>query len=79
MTQYYIYELQQYDNGEFGDLRHIAFDEDPIKARYKAESKFYEILSAAAISELPVHAVTMVMSDGTPIMHQKYVHENVSQ
>lgn len=75
MTQYYIYELQQYADGTFGDIRHIAYDEDPKKARQKADSKFYEVLAAAAISDLPVHAVTMVLSDGTPIMHQKYVHE----
>lgn len=75
MTQYYIYELQQYADGTFGDIRHIAYDEDPKKARQKADSKFYEVLAAAAISDLPVHAVTMVLSDGTPIMHQKYTHE----
>jgi len=74
MTQYYIIELQKYADGSFGDIKHIAYDEDPTKARLKGESKFYEILSAAAISELPVHAAIMFTSDGVPVIHQKYTH-----
>ena len=74
MTQYYIMELQKYVDGSFGDIKHVAWDEDPTKARLKGESKFYEILSAAAISELPVHAAIMFTSDGVPVMNQRYVH-----
>lgn len=74
MTQYYIIELQKYADGSYGDIKHIAWDEDPTKARLKAESKFHEILAAAAISELPVHAAIMFTSDGVPVMNQKYVH-----
>ena len=58
----------------YGDIKHVAWDEDPTKARLKAESKFHEILAAAAISELPVHAAIMFTSDGVPVMNQKYVH-----
>lgn len=79
MTQYYIMELQKYADGSFGDIKHIAYDEDPTKARLKGESKFYEILSAAAISELPVHAAIMFTSDGVPVMHQKYTHAVVQE
>lgn len=74
MTQYYIMELQKYVDGSYGDIKHIAYDEDPTKARLKGESKFYEILSAAAISEIPVHAAIMFTSEGVPIMNQRYVH-----
>lgn len=74
MTQYYIMELQKYADGSFGDIKHIAYDEDPTKARLKGESKFYEILSAAAVSELPVHAAIMFTSEGVPVMNQRYVH-----
>lgn len=74
MTQYYIMELQKYTDGSYGDIKHVAWDEDPTKARLKAESKFHEILAAAAISELPVHAAIMFTSDGVPVMNQKYVH-----
>lgn len=79
MTQYYIMELQKYADGSFGDIKHIAYDEDPTKARLKAESKFYEVLSAAAISELPVHAAIMFTSDGVPVMHQRYTHVVVQE
>lgn len=74
MTQYYIIELQKYADGSYGDIKHIAYDEDATKARLKAESKFHEVLAAAAISELPVHAAIMFTSDGVPVMHQKYAH-----
>lgn len=74
MTQYYIIELQKYLDGSFGDVKHVAWDEDPTKARLKAESKFYEVLAAAAVSELPVHAAIMFTSEGVPIMNQRYIH-----
>lgn len=77
MTQYYIIELQQYNDGSFGDIKHIAYDEDPAKARRKADSKFYEVLSAAAVSGLPMHAAIMFTSSGLPIMNQRYT--NVTQ
>ena len=79
MTQYYIIELQQYTDDSFGDIKYIAYDEDPAMARRKADSKFYEILSAAAVSELPVHAAIMFTSDGVPVMHQKYTHVVVQE
>ena len=72
VTQFYIFEIQQYQNGEYGDIRHIAFDEDAEKARLKAESKYHEVLSAAAVSELPMHSAILVSSEGFPIMHQCY-------
>ena len=74
MTQYYVIELQKYVDGSYGDIKHVVCDEDPTKARLKAESKFYEVLSAAAVSELPVHAAIMFTSESVPIMNQRYVH-----
>ena len=74
MTQYYVIELQKYVDGSYGDIKHVVWDEDPTKARLKGESKFYEILSAAAVSELPIHAAIMFTSDGVPVMNQRYVH-----
>lgn len=75
MNQYYILEIQQYANGEFGHIVHFAYDEDPTKARLKAESKYHEILAAAAISDLPQHSATLIASDGRGIMNQCYRHE----
>ena len=74
MTQYYIVEIQQYANGEFGHLVHYAYDADPDKARLKGESKYHEVLSAAAVSELPTHSAIMFSAEGFPIMHQCYHH-----
>lgn len=74
MTQFYIVEIQQYASGEYGHLVHYAYDEDPDKARLKGESKYHEVLSAAAISDLPSHAAIMFSTEGFPIMHQCYKH-----
>lgn len=75
VTQFYIMELQQYASGEYGNLVHYAWDEDPTKARLKAESKYHEVLAAAAISELPQHSATLLTSDGRCVMNQCYRHE----
>ena len=74
MTQYYIVEIQQYLNGEFGHIVHFAYDENPDTARLKGESKYYEVLSAAAVSNLPSHAAIMFSTEGFPLLHQCYKH-----
>lgn len=74
MTQFYVVEIQQYDNGEFGHIVHYAYDNDPDKARLKGESKYHEVLAAAAVSELPSHAAIMFSTEGFPLMHQCYKH-----
>lgn len=79
MYQYYIMEIQQYANGEYGDIRHFAYDEDQTKAKLKAESKYHEVLAAAAISNLPSHAAIMFSSEGYPLLHQCYKHEVVNE
>ena len=74
MTQYYIVEIQQYANGEFGHIVHFAYDENPDTARLKGESKYYEVLSAAAVSNLPSHSAIMFSTEGFPLLHQCYKH-----
>ena len=39
VTQFYIVEVQQNPQGEYGHLVHWAYDEDPDLAQRKAESK----------------------------------------
>lgn len=63
--------------GEFGHIVHFAYDADPTKARLKAESKYHEVLAAAAISELPQHSATLLTSDGRAVMNQVYRHDAV--
>ena len=72
--QYYIVEIQQYENGEYGHIVHYAWDTDATKARLNAESKYYQVLSAAAVSELPQHSAIMFNAEGYPIMNQCYRH-----
>lgn len=74
MVQFYIVEIQKYTNGEYGHIVHYVYDENADKARLKGESKYYEVLAAAAISELPSHSAIMFSTDGIPIMHQCYKH-----
>lgn len=42
--------------------------------RREAESKFYTVLSYAAISEVATHAAVLLDSRGNYIMSQSYVH-----
>ena len=74
MTQFYVIEIQKYLSGEFGHIVHYAYDEDANKARLKAESKYHEVLAAAAVSELPQHSATLMTSDGRLISSQSYSH-----
>ena len=74
MNQFYIIEIQQYTNGEYGHIVHFAFDENPTQARLKAESKYHQVLAAAAVSELQSHSATLLTSDGRAVMNQCYKH-----
>lgn len=74
MTQFYVLEIQKYKNGEYGHIVHFAYDDDPDKARLKGESKYHEVLAAAAISDIPSHAAILISTSGFPIMHQCYEH-----
>lgn len=75
MYQYYIIEIQKNANGEYGHIVHFAYDENEKQARLKADSKYYEVLSAAAVSSMLTHAATLVSSQGEPLMHMYYDHE----
>ena len=75
MNQFYIIEIQQYTDGNYGHIVHFAYDANPTKARLKAEAKYHEVLASAAISELPQHSATLLTSDGHAVMNQCYKHE----
>lgn len=40
----------------------------------EAESKYYSVLAAAAISNVPVHSAIIVSEEGFPVKHQRYKH-----
>lgn len=67
-------ELQKYINGEFGHIVHIAYDADLDMARRKGDSKYYEVMSAAAVSTIPEHAATLIYADCTPVRNGCYIN-----
>lgn len=75
MTQFYIVEIQQYQDGTFGHIVHYAYDEDPTKAQLKAESKYHEVLAAAAVSNTLAHSAIMFSTESFPLLHHCYKHE----
>ena len=76
MTQYYILEIKQLNNGEYEHQVHFAWDEDANKARLKAESKYHEVLATGAISETKKHSAIIVSDEAFPVMNQCYKHES---
>ena len=74
MYQYYILEIQQYDSENYGHIIHFAGDADPDKAINKAYAKYYEVLSAAAVSELPMHSAVLVQANGMPVVYKSFTH-----
>ena len=73
MYQYYVIEIQKYHDGTYGNITHFAYDEDQNKARLKGESRYYEVLAAAAVSDLPEHGAILMSSQCTPIYNKCYV------
>lgn len=75
MAQNYIIEIVKHQNGEFAHEVFWAFDDDADKAMLKAESKYHEILSRAAVSTYAEHAAILFTSEGFPVANQCYKHE----
>lgn len=66
--RYIVIELQTTDN----NTANIVTSYD---SKEQAESAYYAILSAAAVSSVPVHAATLVTEEGYPLMNGHYTHE----
>ena len=41
----------------------------------QAKSRYHELLSIAAVSDVPEHSVILVSEEGNYMYHEKYVHE----
>lgn len=65
---YIVIELQKNADGHVANL----VTEYPDLAQ--AESKYYAVLSAAAVSTIPVHSAIIVSEEGFPVKHQCYKH-----
>ena len=75
MTQYYIKEIRQLANGEIVHQVQLEWDEDSVKAALKADSKYYELLSTAAVSNTKKHSAILFTDESVPLLWQCYTHE----
>lgn len=64
LHQFYVIEIKQYPNGEYEHNLYWEYDEDQDLARRKAESKAYDLLRTAALSNTITHSVTVLSDDG---------------
>lgn len=78
MTQLYVIEVKKNINDDFEHNVNWVWDEDPTKARLKGESKYHEILAAAAVSDMKEHSAILFTSEGFPLMHNCYKHDLVA-
>lgn len=67
--KYIVIELQTNANGTIGNLI-WSFDNIDL-----AKSKYYAVLSAAAISNLPQHSCILIQNDGTLLKRECFIHE----
>ena len=74
MTQFYVVEIQQTQAGEYSHIVHWEYDADAELAQRKAESRYYTVLAAAAVSELKSHAAILFSAEGFPLMNKCYYH-----
>ena len=65
---YIVMELQKSAEGVVSNL--VTSHENLAEA----ESKYYAILSAAAVSQIPVHSAVLVSEEGFPVRNQCYKH-----
>ena len=63
---YYIIEIQTYSDHTEGELL------TKKATQPEAESEFYRVMSAAAISDLPRHACTVLANNGATIKQGCY-------
>lgn len=66
--QYLVIEIQKIND----QLAYLVTTHD---TREEAESKFYTVLAAAAISGLPLHAATLLNEAGNVLRSDHYTHE----
>jgi len=67
--KYFVEEIQTFANGTVAHLPSFGPYDEP-----EAEQKYHTCLAAAAVSELPCHAVAMLDSEARLIKREKYVH-----
>lgn len=71
--KYLVIEVQTNPDGTVGNLT-FSYDD-----RNEAESKFHAVLSAAAISALPVHSCALMSNDCVLLKQGCYKHETIEE
>jgi len=66
---FYVIEIQKNAQGQYAHL--VTTDE----TQSGAESKYYTVLAAAAISNLPLHTAALLRDDGIALMSKSYRRE----
>ena len=69
MPVYIVVEIQTNNDGTVGTLVNSYND------RNVAESKFHQVLSAAAISQLPVHSCVLMTNEGFFLDSKSYTRD----
>ena len=71
--KYLVIEIQTNADGKVSNLVH-SYDD-----RNEAESKFHAVLSAAAISALPVHSCALMSNECILLKQGCYKHEQAEE
>lgn len=77
MFQNYVVEIRKNASGEYEHDVFWEYDEDADEAMLKAESKYHEVLSRAAVSTWAEHSAILFTSEGFPKDHKCYKHGNI--
>ena len=67
--KYIVIELQKNSDGSVANLVYA------YNTKAQAESKYYAILSAAAVSSVPVHSAIIIQEDAMPVTFKSFSHE----
>ena len=66
---YIVLEIQKNPSGQIGTLINAY---ESLNVAYQ---KYYLVLSAAAVSELPVHSAMLIKQSGETIAYKSFVQE----
>lgn len=66
--KYIVVELQKNESGVVSNI--VTAHE----SQAEAESKYYSVLSAAAVSNTPVHSAIIISEEGFPEKNMHYKH-----
>ena len=75
MTQYYIVEIKQLTSGEYEHNVYYAWDEDRETAYMKAQQKYHELLSTAAVSNTLKHSAIIIDDSAAMVESRSFKHE----